>query len=128
MQKLTPKQEAFCKAIAIDDMNYSDAYRKAYDTENMSPFTINEKASRLKDKDKIATRINELRKMVDTPRIMNARQRRERLSRIAENSPDENAQMKAIDLLNKMDGEYVTKIDADVNADVSITIELSDDD
>jgi hypothetical protein len=34
--------------------------------------------------------------------------------------------MKAIDLLNKMDGEYTTKVVADVNNEVNITVELVD--
>ena len=35
--------------------------------------------------------------------------------------------LKSIDILNKMSGEYITKIDAEVDSDVTINIELSDD-
>ena len=35
--------------------------------------------------------------------------------------------LSAIDLMNKMTGEYVQKIEADVNSEVNITIELSEE-
>lgn len=57
---LTKKQEAFARAVITQD-NYSDAYRLAYDAENMTPKTVNEEASRLVSDHKIATRIAELR-------------------------------------------------------------------
>lgn len=126
--KLTPKQETFCRAIVFDGMNYSDAYRKAYNAENMSPKTINERASVLKADSKIATRIDQLRKEADSPRILSVIERKEILTAIAMQIEDTSNRIKAIDILNKMSGEYITKIDADVNADVNINIELSDDD
>lgn len=123
---LTPKQEKFVKSIVLDGMNYSDAYRNSYNTKGMSDKTINEKASLLKDEDKIRARIKELSAEIDSPKIMNATKRAEKLSTLAE-SDDPNIVMKAIDLLNKMTGEYVQKIVADVDTDVTISIELSDD-
>jgi phage terminase small subunit len=92
----------------------------------MTAKTVNEKASRLKDEDKIKARIEELRGEIDSPKIMSVTKRAETLSELAE-SEDPNIKMKAIDLLNKMTGEYVQKIAADVEADVTINIELSDD-
>ena len=123
---LTPKQENFVKSIVLDGMNYSDAYRNSYNTKGMSDKTINEKASLLKDEDKIRARIKELSAEIDSPKIMTVTKRAEKLSLLAE-SDDPNVSMKAIDLLNKMTGEYVQKVVADVDTDVSISIELSDD-
>jgi phage terminase small subunit len=123
---LTPKQEQFVKSIVYDGMNYSDAYRSAYNTEKMTDKTINEKASILKDNDKIRARIAELRAEIDSPKIMSATRRAEKLTELAE-SDDPNVQMKAIDLLNKMTGEYVQKVVADVDTSYNINIELSDD-
>ena len=123
---LTPKQELFVKNIVLEGMNYSDAYRSAYNTENMSDKTINERACRLKDEYKISTRIKELRAEIDSPKIMSATRRREKLSEFAQ-SDDPIVAMKAMDLLNKMDGEYIQKVVADVNTDVNIRIELEDD-
>ena len=123
---LTPKQEKFVKAIVLDGMNYSDAYRSAYNTKGMTDKSVNEKASLLKDDVKIRARIKELAAEIDSPKIMSVTKRAEKLSSFAE-AKDPNVAMKAIDLLNKMTGEYVQKIEADVKSEVNICIELSDD-
>ena len=124
---LTPKQEKFVKNIVLDGMNYSDAYRNAYNTKGLTDKTINEKASLLKDNDKIRTRMLELSAEIDSPKIMTVTRRAEKLSEYAEMAEDPNIAMKAIDLLNKMTGEYIQKVEANVNSDVTINIELSDD-
>lgn len=113
---LTDKQEQFAKAIALDGMSYSDAYRSAYDTSKMSDKTVNEKASLLKDHDKIRARIKELRDEVDSPKIMSAQKRKEWLTEVI-NDPDMdiNARLKASDQLNRMEGEYVTKVEGNLN-------------
>jgi hypothetical protein len=113
---LTQKQENFAKAIALDGMSYSDAYRSAYNTKSMSDKTINEKASLLKDQDKIRARIKELSDKVNTPKIMSAQKRKEWLTEVINNEDvDINARLKASDQLNRMEGEYVTKIDGNLN-------------
>ena len=109
-------------------MNQADAYRSAYPNQRMSDKTIHEKASVLANNDKVRARINELRSEAITPKVMSAQKRREKLTDIAENSEDLNMAMKAIDLLNKMTGEYVQKVEADVKSAVTINIELCDDD
>lgn len=111
---LTPQQERFAKAIVLDGMNYSDAYRAAYNTKGMAAKTVNEKASLLKNQDKIRARIKELSEEIDSPKILTATQRAEKLSTFAGHD-DPIVAMKAIDLLNKMTGEYVQKIEADVS-------------
>ncbi len=58
---LTPKQEAFCLAY-LETGNASEAYRRAYDAENMKPESINRKAKDVIDNVKIAARIEALRK------------------------------------------------------------------
>lgn len=123
---LTPKQEKFVKNIVLEGMNYSDAYRSAYNTANMADKTITEKASRLKDQDNIRTRIKELSEEISSPKIMTVTKRAEKLSEYAE-SGDPAVAMKAIDLLNKMTGEYIQRVAADVDTTYTINIELSDD-
>lgn len=59
MANLTIKQENFCLAY-IETGNASEAYRQAYDAENMKPETINVKASELLANGKIAVRVGEL--------------------------------------------------------------------
>lgn len=126
MQKLTAQQEKFAQAIALEDMSQADAYRSAYNTSRMTDETIWARASELAKNSKVAVRIAELRQEAMTPKVMNAQQRREKLTELA-NDGDPNVAMKAIDLLNKMDGEYVQKVEAEVKNAVNISIELSDD-
>lgn len=56
---LTAKQEAFCLAY-LETGNASEAYRKAYNAENMKPETVNRKAKELLDHGKISARIEAL--------------------------------------------------------------------
>lgn len=56
MDALTPKQEKFCLAY-VETGNASEAYRRAYDADNMKPETINETACRLLKNPKIAARV-----------------------------------------------------------------------
>ena len=112
---LTPKQERFAKAIALDGMSYSDAYRSAYNTKSMSDKTVNEKASLMKDQDKIRARIKELTDEVDTPKIISAQKRKEWLTEVINDPNIEiNARLKASDQLNRMEGEYITKVEGNL--------------
>jgi hypothetical protein len=43
---LTPKQHIFCDGI-LSGLNQSDAYREAYDVDDMAPATIHNEASKL---------------------------------------------------------------------------------
>lgn len=56
---LTAKQEAFCLAY-LETGNASEAYRQAYNAENMKPETVNRKAKELLDHGKISARIAQL--------------------------------------------------------------------
>ena len=123
---LTPKQEQFAKNIALEGTNYSDAYRNSYSCKRMSETTINNEAYKLMQNHDITTRIKELAAEVNTPKIMSAAQRKEKLTKLAQDE-DPNVAMKAIDLLNKMDGEYVQKVEAAVTNAVNISIELVDE-
>lgn len=60
MTALTPKQEAFCLAY-IETGNASEAYRQAYEAEEMKPETVHRKAKELMDNGKITARIEELK-------------------------------------------------------------------
>ena len=60
---LTPKQENFCLAY-LETGNASEAYRRAYDAENMTTDTISRKAKELLDNGKITARLSELREPI----------------------------------------------------------------
>ena len=59
--KLTPKQEAFVLAY-IETGNASEAYRRAYNAENMSEKVIHNKASDLLKRGDIRVRVEALQK------------------------------------------------------------------
>lgn len=63
MAALTIKQETFCQKY-IETGNASEAYRQAYDAENMKPETVAKRASELLVKGDIAGRLAELRQAV----------------------------------------------------------------
>ena len=125
---LTAKQEAFVQNI-LQGMSQADAYRSAYDASKMTDKTIHEKASLLASQDKIKGRLNELRGQLANEKIMSAQKRMEWLTGLVMSEEASNTdKLKALDILNKMDGEYVQKIAAEVQTETTINIELVDDD
>jgi len=58
---LTPKQESFCQ-LYIELGNASEAYRQSYDADSMNENTVHRNASALLDNNKIATRLDQIRK------------------------------------------------------------------
>ena len=126
---LTPKQEKFAQAVVLDEMNYTDAYRSVYDVSRMTDKTVNEKASRLASDDKVRARMQELRASLATPKIMSAQERLEFLTSVIHNEGENiRNRLSAIDIMNKMQGEYTQKIEANVQNEVIINVELVDDD
>ena len=124
---LTAKQEEFAKKIA-EGMTQADAYRFAYDTSRLTDKTVWEKASVLAANNKVRERVQELRDMAAKPSILTAQQRLEWLtSLIQDEQVSIGDKLKASDQMNKMQGEYVQKIEADIPRAVNISIELSDD-
>lgn len=142
---LTPKQEQFVQNI-IEGMSQADAYRNSYDVSKMADKTIHEKASRLMSDGKVRARLQELRDQMMKPTIMSAQERLELLSRMARGEEQEKVvqfvegerieyeipaslktRREAIDTMNKMTGEYVQKVEAEVKSEVTINIELSEE-
>ena len=123
---LTEKQEKFCLNI-VSGMNQSDAYRNSYDN-NMTDKQIWEEASKLINNPKVHQRIEELRKEDRKDTIMSTIQRKEWLTEmiIKDTQASKTDKLKALDILNKMDGEYITKIEG--NLDLSeIRVEIRDE-
>lgn len=81
-------------------------------------------ADKLLKNTNIAEYIKELTDKVHDKRILTARDRQITLSDIAketENAPSD--RIKAIDVLNKMTGEYLIKVNSDVDAVISVSID-----
>ena len=108
-------------------MSQADAYRSAYPNQKMSDKTVWETASKLMANPKVITRLEELRKELATPAIMTAQKRLEWLTEVINGENDINAKLKAVDIMNKMQGEYVQKVETELKNAVNICIELSDD-
>lgn len=56
-EKLTAKQEAFCRNIVAGGMTNTDAYKAAYDSTGMKDSTIHQEACRVAAHPKVAARI-----------------------------------------------------------------------
>lgn len=125
---LTPKQEAFAQAVALEGMTQSDAYRTAYSCKSMSDKTVCENASRLMANSNIAARVSELRATLVSPKIMSAQERLEWLTQLIQSENETTSdKLRATDIMNKMQGEYVQKVETEIKNAVTINIELSDD-
>lgn len=124
---LTPKQEVFAQKI-VEGMSQADAYRSAYSCSRTSDKTIWENASRLMADSKVKARVQELRDQIALDSIMSAQERLKWLTGVIKDKEERTEnKLKAADIMNKMQGEYIQRIEADVNTDVNINIELSDD-
>ena len=124
---LTAKQEAFVQNI-IQGMSQADAYRSAYSCKNMSDNAIYVNASKLASDAKVALRLSELRNELAKPSIMSAQERLEWLTRLINSEKETTGdKLKAADIMNKMQGEYVQKVEADVKQEFTINVELVDE-
>jgi phage terminase small subunit len=66
---LTHKQETFCQGI-IDGLTQSDAYRRAYDAENMSDQVVYNKASELMAHGEVRVRIDAIKQQLEELQIL----------------------------------------------------------
>lgn len=124
---LTAKQELFAQNI-IKGMSQADAYRSAYSTKNMADKTIHENASRLANDSKVSARINELRGQLTKETIMSAQERLEWLTElICSEEESTGDKLKALDIMNKMTGEYTQRVVADVSYENSLKKVVEED-
>lgn len=137
--KLNVKQEKFIQGI-INGLSQRQAYKEAYEA-TYADKDIDSKASNLFNSDKVQTRYKELLDELQDKSIMTAKERMKWLSDVVkgnikhisyggngeeyENEAYISDKLKAIDTLNKMSGEYTTKIDANVNTEIKVR--LTDD-
>ena len=124
---LNAKQELFVQNL-VQGMSQREAYKQAYNA-TYNPNAIDNKASKLFKTDKVQARYKELMGEVKDEAIMTAIERRKWLTNvingkvqekieitlsegekelIASKEADLNTKMKAMDMLNKMDGEYIS--------------------
>lgn len=79
---LTPKQELFCQKYVLTG-NKSEAYRIAYNADNMKDETIHKKASALTSKEEVRGRIQEIQKDLEDRNKLNLDKVIQHISEIA---------------------------------------------
>ncbi len=133
---LNAKQEKFINNI-VDGMSQRQAYKDAYNAE-YDDDAIDNKASKLFNKDEVQARYKELIEQLKDKTIMSAKERMKWLTDVINGDIKEVAttfhtdeegntetiesefvskldtRLKALDTLNKMSGEYVTKLEGNV--------------
>lgn len=139
MNNLTPKQERFIQNI-VSGMSQREAYKNSYDAKNMADDTIDNKACKLFNSDKIRARYQELMKRLENKAIMTAEERMIWLTKIIncdikvkqeydnevkEYDPYISDRLKALDMLNKMDGQYTTKVEGSMDLTIEVGIDES---
>ena len=119
-------QERFCIEF-VKSGNASRAYKAAgYKADNDD--SVRAAAAKLLTKDNIKKRIAELREKISSSKIMDAQERRELMTKIAKNKKTSNTdRLKAIDLLNKMDGVYINKTQISGDGGGAITFKWDGD-
>lgn len=118
---LTAKQEKFCHGV-VKGLSYSDAYREAYDADNMKPETINRKAKELIDNGNITARLKELRGKIEEELKYSAKESFNKLKELqdkAEFNGNINAAIKAEELKGKLANLYKEK---EQNVNVSVNV------
>ena len=137
--KLNVKQEKFIQNI-VKGLSQRQAYKEAYEV-NYDDNAIDINASKLFNSPKVKLRYEELMKELEDKSIMSAKERMKYLTEIIKEQKKEKAytmfgdeyervanfktKLDAIEILNKMSGEYKTRVDANVNSEIKVT--LTDD-
>ena len=114
---LTAKQEAFCIAI-LNGTGWSEAYRQAYNAQNMAPATVHREAYALATHHKIAARLERAEREKQAEQRMQRLSRAERvvqkLEEIALRAGDtDGTQVRALELLGKTLGLFVDRVETE---------------
>jgi hypothetical protein len=127
---VTAQEEIFCQNI-VRGNNQTEAYRAAYDTRNMKPATVHRNAKALMDKDKMATRIAELRAPVIKKVQITLEEHINRLGELSSRAAAKDQYSAAINgemLRGKVSGLYVDKVETkniNLNGTLASEIKLS---
>ena len=104
--KLNARQKAFCEYYVASGNATESAIKAGY-SENYANKRVHEQLKRKE----MAQYIKELQGKAKTNRIMTAVERREFLTEVIKNGNEKlQDRLKALDILNKMDGEYIEKM------------------
>ena len=123
---ITIPQEEFVKHL-INGKSQRKAYRLAYPNCNQIDEYVDSKACNLLRSDNVKARYEELIERATSKSIMTAIKRKEWLTKLITDDTSNNSdRLKALDLLNKMDGEYIIKLKGDITLQ-TVEIEIMED-
>lgn len=122
--ELTIKQEAFCMAYAKCG-NATEAYKQVgYKVKNDNAAAAS--SSALLRNPKVRARLEAIRKRIESERIMSPMEMQQRLTQIARQEvgaegkpPPVHAALKAMDLLGKMQGSFITRQEVELSGAVN---------
>lgn len=137
---LSPKQRLFARCIASGSgMSLADAYREAYDAENMSPAAIRTEASKLASHPDITLMVEQIKSQERRAQLAQTTSDKERvLQRLRELSASETeidsgdgTRLRAVELLGKASGVFavsgddseVTKTSSELMAELEVMLE-----
>ena len=105
---LTPKQEKFCQCV-VSGMTYKDSYMTAYDCHsekaaNVEIVKLSKKESR---QEILKALLKPIQKNIKKTIISEREKKRAWLWDMIENATNDSDRIRAMDILNKMDSEYI---------------------
>ena len=118
--KLTVKQENFCLEYAKSG-NATKSYKAAYSPNNSDSAAGSEGHKLLKNP-KIKARLQELHQIHNAKKIMQVEEMKERLTNIARDNDSIKNALKAMELLAKIGGLFVSKQELEINSAVPVVI------
>jgi len=122
------RQQRFVQEYLVTS-NASEAYRRAYDAEKMSPAVINVKASELLKNGKVTVSLQELSEASMTETVVTLVERKEWLSSVIRGDEEQakfSDRLRALDLLNQMEAIYVQRSEHRQATIVKLIIEEED--
>ena len=111
---LTARQELYCNSRVAGDTQ-RDAYRAAGYQPNASDKTADEAACRLESLPQIKARLQHLQDIANQGALMTSDQRKAALLEFwQDDSKSDKDRLKALDMLNRMSGDYIDKRETSV--------------
>ena len=115
-QTLTDKQEAFAIEYTLNKGNAIQAYKACYDVgEDTKARGLYVDAHKVLHKPNVALRVAELRKLRFSKKILTIEERKILLSDLIEDGDT-----KAHEILNKMEGVYIEKVETKVTGNTTV--------
>lgn len=114
------RHEKFVQCL-IAGMSQRKAYREAFkQADKWKDKTVDNRASELMNVREVLGRYQELQEQAQDEAIMTRKERMVKLSELAKDAEKEDTQIKAIDILNKMDSVYVVKQETQVTGQLNV--------